>query len=128
MKQLLFIAVGGASGAIFRHYMSSMVYALAGRGFPYGTLLVNVIGSFLIGLLFVLIIERQHFEEIWRAGLIIGFLGALTTFSTFSIETIQLMEAGQHVKAGMNILVSVLLCLLSCYSGLLIGRQITIFN
>ncbi len=77
-----------------------------------------------MGLLYVFLIERMDVNPEWRAGLIIGLLGAFTTFSTFSIETLNLMEAGEQLKAGLNILFSVTFCIAGCWLGMIIGRQI----
>lgn len=122
--QLLIIAGGGALGALFRFWLSQGVHAVLGRGFPYGTLSVNVIGSLLMGMLYVLLIERMNVSPEWRAGLLIGLLGAFTTFSTFSIETMNLIENGEQFKALINILLSVSLCLTACWLGLVITRQL----
>ena len=124
MAQILFIAAGGATGALLRYWMSQSIHSFMGRGFPYGTLSVNLLGSLLMGLLYVFLIERMDVNPEWRAGLIIGLLGAFTTFSTFSIETLNLMEAGEQLKAGLNILFSVTFCIAGCWLGMIIGRQI----
>ncbi|MCG7914651.1 camphor resistance protein CrcB [Candidatus Thiodiazotropha endoloripes] len=124
MYQLLVIASGGAVGALFRFWVSSGVYGVLGRGFPYGTLVVNVLGSLVMGFLYVLFIERMAVSTEWRAGLLIGFLGAFTTFSTFSMETLNLLEQAEVLKAGLNVLLSVVACLLACWLGLVLGRQL----
>ncbi|MCG7900539.1 MAG: fluoride efflux transporter CrcB [Candidatus Thiodiazotropha lotti] len=124
MYQLLVIASGGAVGALFRFWVSSGVYGVLGRGFPYGTLAVNVLGSLVMGFLYVLFIERMAVSTEWRAGLLIGFLGAFTTFSTFSMETLNLLEQAEVLKAGLNVLLSVVACLLACWLGLVLGRQL----
>ena len=123
MTQLLSIAAGGAIGALLRFWFSSGAHYLLGKGFPYGTLLVNVLGSFIIGAVYVFMVERGQLSEDWRAFLIIGLLGAFTTFSTFSFETINLIEAGEMLKAGLNVLLSVCLCLVACWSAILLARQ-----
>ncbi|PHS26767.1 MAG: fluoride efflux transporter CrcB [Methylophaga sp.] len=123
MQQLLAIAGGGALGAVLRFLMASNIHRVFGRDFPYGTLAVNVLGSFAIGIVFVLIAERGLLSAEWRNVIIIGFLGAFTTFSTFSIETLGLLESGELSRAALNILLSVVLCLLATWVGLLIGRQ-----
>ena len=107
MSQLLFIAAGGALGAVMRFMVSNAVYSVAGRDFPYGTLAVNVLGSLLMGALYVLLVERLTDAIEWRAFLLIGVLGAFTTFSTFSMETVALLEGGEPFRALMNILLSV---------------------
>ena len=124
MAQILFIAAGGATGALLRYWMSNGIHAYMGRGFPYGTLSVNLLGSLLMGLAYVFLIDRMDVSPEWRAGLIIGLLGAFTTFSTFSIETLNLIEAGEQLKAGLNILFSVTFCIAGCWLGMIIGRQI----
>lgn len=124
MNQLIAIASGGAVGALFRFWVSSGVYNLLGRGFPYGTLAVNVLGSLVMGFLYVLLLERTTVSPELRGALLIGFLGAFTTFSTFSIETLNLLEQAELLKAGLNILLSVVACVLACWFGLVVGRQL----
>ena len=124
MTQLAYIAAGGAAGALMRYWMSSGIYALFGRGFPYGTLTVNVVGSLLMGFCYVFMIERMDVSVEWRAALMIGLLGAFTTFSTFSIETLNLLESGEQMKAALNILLSVTLCILGCWLGMIVGRNV----
>ncbi len=124
MIRIAFIAAGGATGALLRYWLSTGVYSILGRGFPYGTLVVNIVGSLLMGLLYVFLFERMDVSTEWRAGLVIGLLGAFTTFSTFSIETLNLIEAGEQLKAGMNIILSVTLCILGCWLGMVLGRQV----
>jgi len=124
VTQLAFIAAGGATGALMRYWLSNGIYALLGRGFPYGTLTVNVVGSVFMGFIYVFMIERMDVSVEWRAGLMIGLLGAFTTFSTFSIETLNLLESGEQLKAAMNILLSVTLCILGCWLGMVVGRNV----
>ena len=118
------IAAGGATGAVLRFWISAQVYAWLGRGFPYGTLMVNVFGSLLMGLLSVLLIERLSLGPEWRAAILIGLLGGFTTFSSFSIETLNLIEAGDHGKALLNMTLSVVLCVVAAWAGVIAGRQI----
>ncbi len=106
-----------------RFVVSTNIHRLAGRDFPYGTLSVNVIGSLLMGFLYIMLIERSSLSAEWRSLLLIGFLGAFTTFSTFSIETLNLLEGGEFLKAAANILLSVILCLTAAWLGLFFGRQ-----
>lgn len=123
-SRLLMIAAGGAAGALLRYWASTGVYMLLGRGFPYGTLAVNVSGSLMMGFLYVFLFERMDTSPELRGAVVIGLLGAFTTFSTFSIETLNLLEAGEQLKAGSNIIVSVILSLTGCWIGLILGRQI----
>ena len=124
MTRVLSIAAGGACGALLRYWVSTGVHALIGRDFPYGTLVVNVLGSLLIGAGYVLLFERLAVSDALRAALLIGLLGAFTTFSTFSIETLTLVEAGERWKAVTNTVFSVVFCLLACWVGLGLARQL----
>jgi len=121
--QVIVIAIGGAIGALLRYWMSIWVYSFAGQDFPYGTLAVNVSGSLLIGFLYILI-ERMGLGIEWRAALLIGLIGAFTTFSSFSLETLNLFEQGEQLKAAMNIVLSVVLCLFATWLGILAARQL----
>lgn len=124
MNQVLAIAFGGALGSVARYWMSSAVYAWLGRGFPYGTLAVNVLGCLLMGFLFVMFLERWSIDGAWRAGVLIGVLGGFTTFSSFSIETFNLIAGGEIAKAGMNMAASLVLCVAATWLGVVIGRQL----
>ncbi|MCP3668158.1 MAG: fluoride efflux transporter CrcB [Gammaproteobacteria bacterium] len=124
MLQLAAIAGGGAAGALMRFWVSNGIYALVGRGFPYGTLVVNVLGSLLMGFLYVILLERMSASPELRAALMIGFLGAFTTFSTFSIETLNLIEQAAYLKAALNMLLSVTACMIAVWGGVLLGRSL----
>ena len=124
LNQLMFIAAGGAIGAVFRFVMSNGIHSFMSRDFPYGTLTVNVIGSFVMGISYVMLIERLNISPEWRAFIIVGLLGAFTTFSTFSIETLVLIENGELSKALLNVVLSVLLCVMGSWIGLILGRQL----
>lgn len=124
MLQTLAIAAGGALGAVLRYWTSIGVHGVLGRGFPYGTLTVNVIGSLLIGLLTVLLLDRFDVGPQWRAGVLVGVLGAFTTFSTFSFETFNLLEQGDIAMGVLNAILNFSLCLVATGLGLLIGRQL----
>ncbi len=124
MNQLVAIAAGGASGALLRFWMSTWVYSLLGRDFPYGTLVVNVVGSLLMGLFSILLIERMSLGPEWRAAVLIGLLGGFTTFSSFSIETLNLIEAGAHGRAIANMFLSVVLCVGAAWLGVILGREL----
>ena len=124
MNQLLAIASGGALGALLRYWTSTAVHARLGQAFPYGTLTVNLLGSLLIGFLYIWLIERMTTGPALRAFLIIGLLGAFTTFSTFSIETLNLLESGQPGRALGNVLLSVTLCIAAAGLGVFAARQL----
>lgn len=124
MNQILAIAGGGAVGALLRFWVSGWTYSLLGRDFPYGTLAVNVLGSLVMGFAYILFTERLSAGPEWRALIMVGLLGAFTTFSTFSLETFNLIEEGALLKAMMNMLLSVMLCVFAAWAGVLIGRQL----
>jgi CrcB protein len=122
--QLIAIAAGGAAGALLRFWVSTGVYGWLGRGFPWGTLAVNLLGSLVMGVLYVLFMERMNVTPELRAGLLIGLLGAFTTFSTFSLETLNLIQGAELLKAGLNILLSVSACVLATWLGVLMARSL----
>jgi len=124
VSQVFAIAAGGAGGALLRYWVSTGVYLMLGRGFPYGTLAVNVLGSLLMGVLYILFLERMTVAPEVRASVLVGLLGAFTTFSTFSIETLNLVEQAAYLKAGLNVLLSVLACLIAVWLGVVIARQL----
>jgi CrcB protein len=124
MRQLLAIAAGGGVGALLRFWVSTGTHAILGRGFPYGTFAVNVLGSLLMGFLYVWLLDRVVTGPVVRAFLLIGLLGGFTTFSTFSIESLNLIEAGQILKALVNVLLSVTVCITAAGLGVLIARQL----
>ncbi|MEI8672197.1 fluoride efflux transporter CrcB [Vibrio sp. SA48] len=112
-----FIALGGAFGACSRYLISELCAVLLGRGFPYGTLMVNVVGSFIMGLLIAAFESELLATEPWRQIIGLGFLGALTTFSTFSMDNVLLMQQGAFFKMGLNILLNVVLSISVAWIG-----------
>ena len=118
------IVIGGALGSLCRYFMSMNIYLLLGKSFPYGTLAVNILGSIIIGSVYILAMEKITISEELRAGITVGFLCAFTTFSAFSIETMNLIESGEITKAGLNIILSVILCIVGCWLGMSITRQL----
>jgi len=122
--KILYIGLFGGFGCVARYLLTLWTQQLAGRGFPYGTLVVNVLGSFLLGLL--LTMGGRHFpvSPDLRLGLAVGFLGGFTTFSTFSYQTLMLLEEGSYWSAGANILLNVMLCLAGVFAGVLVARQL----
>ena len=122
---LMLVAIGGAIGSVLRYLMSTGIYNLLGKDFPYGTLAVNVLGSFLIGFLSILILDRfGNYANEMRNLLLIGLLGGFTTFSSFSMETLNLIESGEMFRALLNVILSIILCLFSVWIGVLLAREL----
>ena len=109
----LSIALGGALGAIGRYWVSSYLLPVSAFKFPYATFSANVIGSLLMGILYVLIVERGGMPDQARSLLMVGFLGAFTTFSTFSLDAISLWQNGGHFLAWIYVISTVFACLLA---------------
>ena len=124
MATLIAIALGGALGSLARYGITLYFDSLLGRDFPYGIFIANVAGSFAIGICFVLLMERALLSEVWRSMLMIGFLGAFTTFSTFSLQAVGLMQEGKLLDAGIYILGSVILSIVGAFAGILVTRQL----
>ena len=122
MLQLILVAVGGALGAVARYLMSGFVVNNTNHYLPLGTLTVNVLGSMLMGVCFVLIMEKSQLPPASRQLLMVGFLGAFTTFSTFSLEPLTLIQEGHILSAAIYILLSVLCCIAALGAGLWLTR------
>ncbi|MDX9740858.1 MAG: fluoride efflux transporter CrcB [Gammaproteobacteria bacterium] len=118
------VAAGGAAGSVLRYLLGIGAHSMLGRGFPWGTLLVNAIGAFAVGLLYALLIERNAAAPLWRALFLTGLLGGFTTFSAFSLETLLLHDQGETFRAALNIFLNVALCLAFAWLGLNLMRQI----
>lgn len=125
MNTFVAVAVGGALGAVSRYSFGLVALALIGNRFPWATLGVNVVGSFLIGLAAVLIGDRIVDGELWRPLIIVGFLGAFTTFSAFSLDTLLLLQQGNYNTALAYMLGSVALCLGGTVSGMQLAKFFT---
>lgn len=124
MVYSLAVAAGGALGALSRYWLLLWVTALGATRFPWGTLLVNVLGSCAIGVLYVLISEKLVLTEHWRALLVVGYLGAFTTFSTFSMDALLLLQDGRVLPAAAYVGGSVLLCLTGAWLGMMLMRAL----
>jgi CrcB protein len=122
MQTVIYIAVFGALGCVARYFLSGWTYEKLGWGFPWGTLSVNVVGAFIIGLIMELSLRGALIPANLRIGLTIGFLGGLTTFSTFSYETFKLLETGRVVMAFGNVMISVAVCLLFTWLGIAVAK------
>ncbi|MDT8405771.1 MAG: fluoride efflux transporter CrcB [Methylococcales bacterium] len=123
LGQLAAVAIGGAFGASLRYMVASGFYHWLGRAFPYGTLAVNLLGSLLMGIMVeILMAQRVAIAQEYRLAILVGVFGSLTTFSTFSLETVALLQQEAYGKALLNILANVLGCLLMVWLGLLLSR------
>lgn len=120
------IAVGSAGGGIARYWCSGVVARLIGETFPWGTLLVNVIGSFVIGFIATLTAPdgRVFIGSTARLAIMSGFCGGYTTFSSFSIQTLSLLNDGEFLYAGANVGLSLLLCLVAVWAGSILAASI----
>jgi CrcB protein len=120
--QILYLAIAGALGTLSRYGLSGLTQRLTGAGFPYGTLLVNVLGSLLIGFLMQLGLSTDIIPRSLRIAATIGFMGAFTTFSTFSYETVRYLQDGAWLLASLNIVANLALCLTGTFIGLALGK------
>lgn len=121
---VLGVAVAGALGALARYGLGGFIATRYPSSFPWETLIINVSGSFVLGLMFVVFTERFMPHPALRTALMVGFVGAYTTFSTFSLETFRLIEDGAIGLAAANVVASVVAGLLAVYLGVAIGRAI----
>jgi CrcB protein len=124
MIQALLVALGGAIGSVLRYYVGQWALRLMGPAFPWGTLAVNVVGCFVIGVFAELIARRFNASMELRLLLITGFLGGFTTFSAFSLDAISLFERGEAVAGGIYIAASVGLSMAAVISGLAVMRAL----
>ena len=125
MKIAATIALLCAGGGLTRYYLSGWVYSQLGKAFPYGTFAVNIIGAYFIGVIMELGLASTMIPDTLRIGLTVGFMGGLTTFSTFSYETFKLLEDGQFLVAFANVLASVAVCLVCTWLGIVTIRTLT---
>lgn len=123
MKQMLWVGLGGFAGANARYLLGGWVAARLGSVFPYGTFVINASGSFLLGAVMG-VLDSRILPPAVRLAVAVGFIGAYTTFSTFTYETVRLIEDGSWLLAGINALGSVLVGLLAAGAGLAAGRAV----
>jgi CrcB protein len=122
MNMILLVAIGGAIGSVARYLMASGIQQSTGWTFPIGTVLVNILGCVLIGVLYVLLVARPDPRHDLRALLMVGVMGGFTTFSSFSLETVTLLMAGNIAVATLNVVISVTACLLGTTLGITLAR------
>ncbi len=123
MKTILAIALGGALGAVSRHFVNSGAVALFGLKFPIGIMTVNVLGSFVLGVLVTSFALFWDVSQAMRAFMVVGFLGAFTTFSAFSLDSVSMFERGEIVSGAVYVLASVVLSIAALYGGMLLTRS-----
>ena len=124
MDRFIYICVGGAIGTGLRYLTSTLAVRWLGVDFPYGTLIVNVVGSFLLGLIQQVGATSLLIPETTRLFLTVGIMGGLTTYSSFSYETLRLAQIGAWGQAWINVLVTTAVCLGVCFLGIVVGRMI----
>jgi CrcB protein len=122
LSDILFLAFAGALGALSRYGLGGLAQRVAGTGFPYGTLLVNILGSLIIGYIMQVSLNSDIIPRSLRVIVTVGFLGAFTTFSTFSYETARFLEDGAWLSCFINIAANVGLSILATLAGMLLGR------
>ncbi len=124
IREMILIFVGGGLGSVTRFSVSKWIGTLHNQNFPYGTLLVNIIACFLVGLLIGLADQKQIISPPARLFWTVGFCGGFSTFSTFSAETLSLLQSGLHGSTLLYIIGSLVICLLATYGGLYMGESI----
>lgn len=124
LKDFLIISLGAIFGANFRYWLSRFAVREWGPDFPYGTLLINVIGSLIVGFFMIWTTERVLADPRWRLLVVIGFCGAFTTFSSYAFESMSLLERGQWALGCANVLGSNLLCLAAALGGMALARAL----
>ena len=122
MNVILLVALGGAAGSVARYLMASSIQTATGWVFPLGTVLVNILGCFLIGILYVLLVARPDPRHDLRALLMVGVMGGFTTFSSFSLETVTMAMNGNYTGATLNVVISVAACLVGTILGVTLAR------
>jgi CrcB protein len=122
--EIILIAIFGAAGCVARFGLSGLTYRFAGAGFPYGTLAVNVLGSFFLGAFLESGGRIFLLPPTLRTAIALGFFGGFTTFSTFSFETVKMIEEGSFMMAGINVASSLFVCLIGAYGGIFISRYV----
>jgi fluoride exporter len=120
----LMVGIGGFLGSVLRFWLGSFIGGRLGARFPYGTFVINVTGSFLVGMTVTVLATKAHWSPNWRYLIPIGFIGGYTTFSTFEFETLRLAQDGQMLMAILNVTLSVVVGFVGVWAGAVAGRAI----
>jgi CrcB protein len=123
---LIWIALGGGLGSVLRYLMVTRVDQWYAGGFPVGVLSVNALGSFLIGLIALQLTQQSYLQAELRTSLLVGLLGGFTTFSTFSYNSLQLILEGEYLSALLNVVLSVVVCIMAAGAGLMLAKSFSI--
>jgi CrcB protein len=124
LEKYLVIAVGGSIGAILRYLTGVYSAKFFGTGLPYGTLIVNVVGSFILSFFMVLFLEKLSLDPLWRLFVAVGFCGSYTTLSSITYETLSIVMDGDYVRALLNIALNFGLSFLSAFAGIVLARML----
>lgn len=125
MLKYVMVGIGGFVGAIARFVLGSYIGNRFGTRFPYGTFVINISGSFLLGAVMTMLVQRTNASPNWRYLVPIGFIGAYTTFSTFEYETLRTVQDGQMLIAFVNVALSVIVGFAAVWAGILVGRTLS---
>jgi CrcB protein len=120
--KLFCIGLGGFAGALCRYFVARLSMVVFGNSIPFGTLIVNLLGSFVLGYFYTFTMEKIFVSDYLRFAISVGFLGAFTTFSTFSVETLHLFEDGAYILGLINMFANLFFSLIAAYSGIYLAR------
>jgi CrcB protein len=124
LEKYLVIAVGGSIGAILRYLTGVYSAKLFGTWLPYGTLIVNIVGSFILSFFMILFLEKLSLDPLWRLFVAVGFCGSYTTLSSITYETLSIVMDGDYVRALLNIALNFGLSFLSAFAGIVLARML----
>jgi len=124
LLKYLMVGIGGFVGAIARFWLGSYIGGKMGTRFPYGTFVINISGSFLIGFILAVLTAKAHLSPNWRYLIPVGFIGAYTTFSTFEFETLRTIQDGQFLIASLNVVLSVMIGFIAVWVGAIAARSV----